>query len=91
MVGAAFVLLGLLILGCVPRQNTVGEAVGSASGRVEPEVILEFAPQVLAEVSPAVVTAEPGQQGAEEAVILIGRKIERSSTPRSKSLTASCR
>ena len=66
-----------MILGCVPGQELVSEIVGSTPDRVEPEVVLDFVPQVLAETSPAVATGESYQQRPEQAVILIWREVER--------------
>ncbi len=70
-------LLELLFLGCVPRQETIGEAVCSALNRIEAEVILDFVPEVLAEIGPAVATCEDVQQWTEQAVVLIGREVQR--------------
>jgi hypothetical protein len=39
-------------------------------------VVLDFAPQVLAQVATAVATGKPDEQRAEQAVILIGRAVE---------------
>jgi hypothetical protein len=50
--------------------------VGSAPDRIEPEMVLDLMPQVFAEAGAGVVTGQPGQDRADEAVVLAGREIE---------------
>jgi hypothetical protein len=68
--------LGFDVLRAVPRQQPVSESVGARADGVEPEVVLDLVPQVLAEGRSAVVARQPRQDRCDEAVVLIGRGVE---------------